>query len=313
MKMTPMKKIRNKLNGVLLLDKPLGLSSNQAIQRVKRLLNAEKVGHTGTLDPLASGLLPVCLGEATKFAGYLLDGDKEYLATAQLGVTTASGDAEGTVLTTTTVLTSQAAIEQALRKFSGPQWQTPPMYSALKHEGKPLYEYARQGITIERQPRQITIHQLELVAYDALAQQISLRIMVSKGTYIRTLAEDIGQELGCGAFLTALRRSSSNQFNLSKAITLEQLVAAEQQRPLLNCDVLVSHLAAYNLDQSEFQVLKYGNILSVAQAAMPLDQELRLYANQVFLGIGSFTQENEQLYLRPKRLVSGTADLQPWS
>ena len=158
-----MKKIRNQINGLLLLDKPLGLSSNRAIQRVKWILNAEKVGHTGTLDPLATGLLPVCLGEATKFANYLLDGDKEYLATAQLGVVTDSGDSEGNLVATNLVNTNLTEIQTALQKFTGEISQIPPMYSALKHNGRPLYEYAREGIVIERKVRQVVIHELELI------------------------------------------------------------------------------------------------------------------------------------------------------
>ena len=194
-----MKKIRNQINGLLLLDKPLGLSSNRAIQRVKWILNAEKVGHTGTLDPLATGLLPVCLGEATKFANYLLDGDKEYLATAQLGIVTDSGDSEGKLVATNPVDTDLTKIQVALQYFTGAISQIPPMYSALKHNGRPLYEYAREGIEIERKVRQIVVHQLELISYDPELQQINFRAKVSKGTYIRSLINDIGNYLGCGA------------------------------------------------------------------------------------------------------------------
>ncbi len=309
------KKQRNKINGVMLLDKPLGLSSNQAIQKVRYILNAEKVGHTGTLDPLATGLLPICLGEATKFASYLLDGDKEYIATAQLGVITDSGDSEGNIVATKTVNTSLEQIKTALNKFTGAISQVPPMYSALKYHGRPLYEYAREGIVIDRPERHILIHELELVNYDPESQQLTFRALVSKGTYIRTLAEDIGNYLGSGASLIALRRTKTNQFNLAEAFTVDELQefgAIDGLNRILPCDVLVTHLPSYPLSQDEFEVIKYGNLLPVKANSFPLDAEFRLYANEHFLGIASYILKNEQIFLKPSRLLSGLANLSPW-
>lgn len=329
--MTKTKKTRNKIDGVLLLDKSKGLSSNQAIQKVRRILNAEKAGHTGTLDPMATGLLPVCLGEATKFAAYALDGDKEYIATAQLGVTTDSGDSEGNIVAAKAVYSSLSEIKAVLENFVGEIKQIPPMYSALKYNGRPLYEYARQGIILERKERIVHIYLLELINFDMDKKQIVFRARVSKGTYIRTLAEDIGNFLGCGASLTALRRTQTNQFNIQDAMDLEGLagLAETQNLELLPCDSLVTHLPRYDLDQQQFAVVKYGNMLPVERVEPALqDTEFRLYINNTFLGIGcfitrsvvvsdqkqGFSEENDlptadQVYLKPKRLLSGLADI----
>ena len=198
--------------GVLFLDKPFGLSSNQALSRIKRLFQSKKAGHTGCLDPYATGLLPVCLGEATKFAQYLLDAHKTYEATVQLGVTTTTGDREGDVLETRAVECSQSDVEAALECFRGIGTQIPPMYSALKHQGKPLYAWAREGVVLERAPRHIEVFSLELLAYEGA--QFKIKVSVSKGTYIRTLVEDLGQWLGCGAHLYDLRRTEVGRCTL---------------------------------------------------------------------------------------------------
>ena len=311
-----MKKIRNQINGLLLLDKPLGLSSNRAIQRVKWILNAEKVGHTGTLDPLATGLLPVCLGEATKFANYLLDGDKEYLATAQLGIITDSGDSEGKLVASNPVDTDLTKIQAALQLFTGAISQIPPMYSALKHNGRPLYEYAREGIEIERKVRQVVIHQLELISYNAELQQITFRAKVSKGTYIRTLAEDIGNELGCGASLIALRRTQTNQFLLADACSLEDLeqIADLSELRLLSPAILCEQLANYTVSHEQYLAIKFGNPVHLNELpdGLSLEQEVKIYANQHFLGVATITERYERLWLTPKRIVSGLAAYDPW-
>jgi tRNA pseudouridine55 synthase len=196
------KSLRREIDGVFLLDKPLGFSSNQALKKIQWLFNAKKAGHTGTLDPMASGLLPICLGEATKFSHRLLDANKTYIATIQLGITTSTGDQEGEVVSEKEVVLNEAQLKDTLKKFIGDITQIPPMYSALKFEGKPLYEYAREGIEIERKSRQIKIYDIKLLKIEESI--ITIEVACSKGTYIRTLAEDIGQTLGCGAHLKGL-------------------------------------------------------------------------------------------------------------
>jgi len=232
---------RRPVHGVLLLDKPVGLSSNDALQRARRLLNAEKAGHTGTLDPLASGLLPLCFGAATKFSQSSLDADKRYTATLQLGVTTTTGDREGTPVRTAPVTVDRAGIDAVCERFVGAQAQRPPMYSALKHEGRALYEYARDGLTVERALRPITVQAIDVLEWDA--DRLVLDIACTKGTYIRTLAEDIGAALGCGAHLAALRRTGSGPLSLAQAVTLDALDAedpAARDRHLLPPDVLIA-------------------------------------------------------------------------
>jgi tRNA pseudouridine55 synthase len=216
---------RRPVHGVLLLDKPLGWSSNQALQKVKWLLRAEKAGHTGTLDPLATGVLPICLGAATKFSQIHLDADKVYETTVRLGITTTTGDREGEPLETRPVHCTAGQVVEVLDQFMGAQSQLPPMHSALKHDGKALYEYARQGQTIERTPRAIVIHALDLLDMDLTGAEPHLRLRVhcSKGTYIRTLGEDIAQALGCGGHLSALRRVQTGPFEQSQTLTIEQL------------------------------------------------------------------------------------------
>jgi tRNA pseudouridine55 synthase len=218
-----MRRQRRSLHGVLLLDKPVGLSSNDALQKAKRLFDAEKAGHTGTLDPLASGLLPLCFGAATKFSQASLDADKRYTATLGLGVTTTTGDLEGEVVERREVRLNRAAIDAVLQRFTGALLQRPPMHSALKHEGRALYEYARRGIEVEREARPVSVHALTLL--DWHRDTLVLDVHCSKGTYVRTLAEDIGAALGCGAHLAALRRTGSGALDVADAVTLDALAA----------------------------------------------------------------------------------------
>jgi tRNA pseudouridine55 synthase len=223
---------RRAVHGVLLLDKGVGLSSNHALQRAKRLLRAEKAGHTGTLDPLASGLLPLCFGAATKFAQACLEADKRYRATLTLGERTASGDRETPVIERRAVAVDRAAIDAVCRRFTGVIDQVPPMHSALKKDGKALYDYARAGIELAREPRRVTIHGIDVLAWQG--HELTLDVSCSKGTYIRTLADDIGQALGCGAHLSALRRAGAGRLDVRDAITLEALDAvSEAQRDTL--------------------------------------------------------------------------------
>lgn len=222
---------RRPVHGVLLLDKPLGLSSNQALQKAKWLLRAEKAGHTGTLDPLATGVLPLCFGAATKFSGLHLDADKSYAATLQLGVTTTTGDAEGEVVERRAVpAITPEQLEAVRQRFSGRIRQVPPMHSALKKDGKALYEYARAGIEVERPPREVEIYELDLALMQTEQAQpaIAMQVRCSKGTYIRTLGEDIGEALGCGGHLTRLRRTATGPFTADQCITLEQLEALDE-------------------------------------------------------------------------------------
>jgi tRNA pseudouridine55 synthase len=232
---------RRAVHGVLLLDKAAGMSSNTAVQHAKRLFRAEKVGHTGTLDPLASGLLPLCFGAATKFAQASLDADKRYLATLQLGATSTTGDGEGEITTSAAGAVDRAALEAACATFLGTTLQVPPMHSALKRDGKPLYEYARAGIELEREPREVTIHAIRVV--EGEGDRWTIDVSCTKGTYIRTLAADIGAALGCGAYLAALRRTQSGAVTLASAATLDELAALDPEAmdaKLLSADALVA-------------------------------------------------------------------------
>ena len=246
------RQVRRALHGVLLLDKPLGWTSNDALQKAKWLLRAEKAGHTGTLDPLATGLLPLCFGAATKFSQVSLDADKAYLATLGLGRRTSTGDLEGEVLQERPVNIDRRLIEQVLQRFTGPIAQVPPMHSALKKDGRALYEYARAGLEVERPARQVTIHAIDIIDW----QDVSLVIAVScsKGTYIRTLAEDIGEALGCGAHLTGLRRTGSGPLGVAGAVTLTDLEAmdeADRLARLLPADTFLADWPSLALDTSE--------------------------------------------------------------
>ncbi len=226
--------VRRPVHGVLLLDKPLGWSSNDALQKAKWLLRAEKAGHTGTLDPLATGVLPLCFGAATKFSQLQLDADKSYEATAHMGVTTSTADAEGQVLLQRAVQITPEKLALVAQRFAGKQLQVPPMYSALKRDGRALYEYAREGVVLEREGRTVEIKELELALEPAIEEYVALKMRVkcSKGTYIRTLAEDIGEALGCGAHLTALRRVRTGGFGVEDCITLAALEAMSEQERL---------------------------------------------------------------------------------
>ena len=298
------KRIKRAINGVLLLDKPLGLSSNQALQQVKRLYQAAKAGHTGSLDPLATGLLPICLGEATKFSHFLLDADKSYRALIKLGSTTTTGDAEGEVLSTAEVNVTPESLNAALKQFTGVIQQVPPMYSALKHQGKSLYEYARAGVDIERAARTVTIHRIELNRFEQSSEKTLVEITVacSKGTYIRTLAEDIGQALGCGAHLAGLRRLTTAHFGLESALTIEQLEAMTieaRDRSLLPTDAAIENLPEVQLDETSTYYLMQGQ--AVWKSGLNMAGLFRLYAaDGNFLGIGEQTPEGK---IAPKRLV----------
>jgi tRNA pseudouridine55 synthase len=245
--------VRRPVHGVLLLDKPLGLSSNDALQKAKWLLRAEKAGHTGTLDPLATGVLPLCFGAATKFSALQLEAVKTYEAIAVLGIKTSTGDAEGEVIATREVNVTQADIERVQQQFTGPISQIPPMHSALKKDGKALYEYAREGITLEREARNVTVFKLniEIVQVNTAQAAIKIVAVVSKGTYIRTLGEDIGEALGCGAHLSSLRRTDTGGLNIAQAVTLAQLEAMsddERSASLQPVDSLLAGHATVTLD-----------------------------------------------------------------
>lgn len=245
--------VRRPVHGVLLLDKPLGLSSNNALQKCKWLLRAEKAGHTGTLDPLATGVLPLCFGAATKFSQLHLDADKTYETTVRLGLKTSTADAEGDVIQTRPVQCTLGQLVEVLDRFTGPISQLPPMHSALKKDGRALYEYAREGETVERQPREVVIHELELLeaGLQAEAPFVRLRVRCSKGTYIRTLGEDIGEALGCGGHLVALRRTATGPFDVAQCITLgalEALPESDRQGRLLPLEALLPSHAAVTLD-----------------------------------------------------------------
>jgi tRNA pseudouridine55 synthase len=292
--------MRRRLDGVLLLDKPVGLGSNGALQSVKRLYQAEKAGHAGTLDPLASGLLPILFGEATKFSQLALDADKEYLASARLGVTTTTADAEGEVLERKPVGVPPGALEPALARLRGPIEQVPPMYSALKHAGQPLYALARKGQSVERAARRVQIHELQLLNFEG--DRIDLRVRCSKGTYIRTLVEDLGAALGCGAHLSALRRTAAGAFRIADASTLDQLqlaTPAERDRLLLPVERLLSGLPRVDLEDPWAERFSKGQVV-------PLDQVqagvCSVYGAQGgLLGIGDAGPPGE---LRPRRLVA---------
>jgi tRNA pseudouridine55 synthase len=281
---------RRAVHGVLLLDKPVGLSSNDALQKAKRLYCAEKVGHTGTLDPLATGLLPLCFGAATKFSQVSLDADKRYLASLRLGVTTTTGDAEGQVLTRREGRVTRAELQVACGRFRGAIQQVPPMYSALKRDGRPLYEYARAGIELQREARAVTIHRIDIVeAPDRLEQDVwTLDVLCSKGTYIRTLAEEIGKALGCGAYLSALRRTASGALTLERAHTLEQLGCMsdkERDQILLDADALLGEWPVVRLGTEDA-----ARFLTGLRRRLPLPDapNVRVYGPEpkAFLGGG---------------------------
>lgn len=301
----PRKKGRD-VHGVFLLDKPQGVSSNDIMQKVKRLFKANKVGHTGALDPLATGMLPICLGEATKFSQFLLDSDKRYVVTAKLGERTDTSDAEGQVVQSREVNVAEADILAALPAFRGEILQVPTMFSALKHNGKPLYEYARAGITVDREARPITIFELKFIDYQA--PFLTLEVHCSKGTYIRTLVDDLGEALGCGAHVTMLRRLAVADYPIEEMMPIEDLALladsfpnSELDRLLLPMDTAVASLPQLNLTAEQTKAVGFGQRVKF-ENPQALSGLVRLFSeNGQFLGIAEITAGN---IIRPNRMVN---------
>ena len=297
------------VSGILLLDKPVGMTSNTALQIVKRLFNANKAGHTGNLDPMASGLLPICLGEATKVSGYLLDSDKYYIGTCKLGERTNSGDAEGEVIETRAVENYDSArIQSVIDKFIGEISQIPPMHSAIKVNGQPLYKLAHKGIEIERKPRQVIIHELKLL--DQRPDELDIEVHCSKGTYIRTLVEDMGAELGCGAHLNALRRTGAGAFTLENAVTLPELDElakhagengyAAMDALLMPMEQALADWPSVSLSENSSYYLRRGQAVQVPQA--PTNGWVCLFTEDArFLGIGQILGDGR---VAPRRLIN---------
>ena len=291
------------IDGVFLLDKPQGMSSNDIMQKVKRVFQANKAGHTGALDPLATGMLPICLGEATKFSQFLLDADKRYVVTAKLGERTDTSDAEGQVVETRPVNVETSQILTALEQFRGDILQVPTMFSALKHKGKPLYEYARAGITVEREARPITIFELNFIEYQA--PFLTLEVHCSKGTYIRTLVDDLGEVLGCGAHVTVLRRTAVADYPAEKMMTWDALQALAEQgdldQHLLPIDTAVSKLPALKLNAEQSKGIGFGQRVKFANEAK-LRGQVRLFSDKnIFLGVALIDDNN---VIRPQRLIT---------
>lgn len=314
------------INGILLVDKPQEVSSNHVVQRVKRIYKAAKAGHTGALDPLATGLLPVCLGEATKFSQFLLDADKRYFVTAKLGQRTDTSDADGEIVETKSVTVNETDIKEAIKHFIGPIKQVPSMFSALKHEGKPLYFYARQGITIERPARDITIYDIEWVSLQG--DELSLNVTSSKGTYIRSLVDDLGQMLGCGAHVIVLRRTAVAHYDASQMITFDELDALapaniEPQTPgaeigqeisldfsklddlLLPMDTPIEALPKVEIDTQNTLFFQQGRDIAIAdciESSENTDHTVRVYEADTMLFLGVATVDSSNI-LHPKRVV----------
>lgn len=292
------KKTWKQVDGVLLLDKPIGLTSNDALQKARRLFSAAKGGHTGTLDPMATGLLPLCFGEATKFSADLLNADKTYEALVKFGVTTDSGDAEGNVIATATVNVEKDDIFRVLLQFTGDILQTPPMHSALKRDGRPLYELARQGIVVEREARAVTIHAINFL--DFSGDVLSIRVACSKGTYIRVLASDIGNALGCGAHLIGLRRTEVADLNLANTVTLAELEALDESQRLERLqpvDALLLSLPILAVEGEAAERFRHGNPIDLSEA---VSGKIRVYAGERLIGVGEPGSDGR---LWPKRLV----------
>lgn len=293
------------IHGVFLLDKPQGMSSNDIMQKVKRIFQANKAGHTGALDPLATGMLPICLGEATKFSQFLLDADKRYLVTAKLGERTDTSDAEGQIVETREVKVKTPEILTALEQFRGDILQVPTMFSALKHNGKPLYEYARQGITVEREARPITIFELNFIEYNA--PYLTLEVHCSKGTYIRTLVDDLGEVLGCGAHVTMLRRTAVADYPTEKMLDWNALQALAEPQDLslldallLPIDTAVANLPTLTLNESQTQGIGFGQRIKFDNLNR-LQGQVRLFSHENrFLGVAVIDENN---VIRPQRLV----------
>ncbi len=304
--MKPAAAARNAVDGVLLLNKPRGLTSQQAVARIKRLFNARKAGHTGTLDPLADGLLPIGLGEATKFSQFLLDADKGYLATLRLGTTTTTGDAEGKVIKELPVAVTLTQLSAVLPRFTGPQQQIPPMHAAIKVDGKPLYAYARAGETITREPRPIIINNIKLL--DFIDKNIRLRVSCSKGTYIRVLAEDIGNVLGCGAHLVALTREAAGGLDLANTVSMDDLEAMtlpQRLERLLPADTFALSLPRLELSAEDQRRLTTGQRVEAVAVIAAL---YRLYGpSGAFFGIGEVAAGT----LLARRLLTQLAPVMP--
>ena len=301
---------RRQVSGILVLDKPAGLTSNGALQEAKFLYNAAKAGHTGSLDPMATGVLPLCFGEATKFSQYLLEADKRYLATFKLGVATASGDADGEVVSEGEVpLLTKQKLERLLDEFRGEIEQTPPMYSAIKVEGQPLYKLARQGIEVERKSREVTIYRLDLLEFTD--DELRLDIGCSKGTYIRSIAEDVGRVLGCGAHVSSLRRTASGPFEIGMAHTLDELRNIKENSGLQGIDALlepassaVQHWPAVELTELMAAYFTQGQAVQVSHA--PTNGWVRVFSESggqggEFLGVGEILEDGR---VAPRRLVA---------
>lgn len=291
------------IHGIVLLDKRQGISSNKAMQEVKRLYNANKAGHTGSLDPLATGLLPICLGEGTKVSAYMLADDKRYQTVIQLGVMTDTGDVDGTVLENKPVpVISDQQLAECLASFVGEIEQVPPMYSALKHHGKKLYELAREGITVERRARKITIYALECLA--STGNTLTLDVRCSKGTYIRTLAEDIGHYLGCGGTVKELRRTAAGQFLLADARTIEQLQAIEAGEPLYSILIPVDQplqaMPAIHVSQLEADLIQQGQQISCS-LDIAESEICRIYHDKQFLGLGEMLMNAK---IQPRKIFN---------
>ncbi len=303
--MSKPRKCGRDIHGVFLLDKPQGMSSNDIMQKVKRIFQANKAGHTGALDPLATGMLPICLGEATKFSQFLLDADKRYLVTAKLGERTDTSDAEGQIVETRDVNVETSEILTALEQFRGDILQVPTMFSALKHNGKPLYEYARQGITVEREARPITIFELNFIEYNA--PYLTLEVHCSKGTYIRTLVDDLGEALGCGAHVTMLRRTAVADYPTEKMLDWNTLQALAEPQDLslldallLPIDTAVAKLPALTLNESQTQSIGFGQRIKFDNLNR-LQGQVRLFSHENrFLGVAVIDENN---VIRPQRLV----------
>ncbi|MFC3394357.1 tRNA pseudouridine(55) synthase TruB [Brenneria rubrifaciens] len=299
------------VHGVLLLDKSQGMSSNDVLQKVKRIFNANKAGHTGALDPLATGMLPICLGEATKFSQYLLDSDKRYRVIARLGQRTDTSDADGNVIETRPVNFSQTELEQAITGFRGTTQQVPSMYSALKYQGRPLYEYARQGLVVPRQAREITVYELRFIRYEV--DELELEIHCSKGTYIRTIVDDLGEKLGCGAHVIYLRRLQVSTYPTEKMVTLDQLnellaqSQIDEQAPALSLDPLLMPMDSpvmgfpeVNLNPVVAGYLKLGQ--AVNTPGISLNGMVRITEGEghKFIGMGEIDDDGR---VAPRRLV----------
>ncbi len=299
------------INGVILLDKPTGISSNDALQKVKRIYFAEKAGHTGALDPLATGMLPICLGEATKFSQFLLDSDKRYVVKAKLGERTNTSDSDGEVVETREVNVTREQLEQCVASFKGETDQVPSMFSALKYQGRPLYEYAREGIEVPREARKITVYSIELLRFEG--DEIEMEVHCSKGTYIRTITDDLGEMLGCGAHVTYLRRTGVAKYPYEKMVTLEQLNELLEQAhrdevapkelldPLLMpMDTAVQDLPEVNLDAELTNLVQHGMPVPVLGA--PEGTPLRMTSGdeKLFIGVAEVNADGK---VAPKRLV----------